>query len=77
MNRLEKYNSFLENIFGFGKKEIPYFYSTRFRTILKAIAAYGNSIAQSLVYAEDIRQISDDITFIDIGSSESVVSFIQ
>lgn len=78
MTKIKKYSIFLESFFGIGaKKDTSYYYSSRFRLILKAIAASGDTVAQNLIYAEDSNQVRDDITFIDIGSTESVVSFIQ
>lgn len=77
MSKLKKYEAFLEAFLGFGKKTVPYYYSKRFRDILRAIADNGDSVAQQLLYAEDSNQVSDDITLIDITEEENMVSFIQ
>jgi hypothetical protein len=77
MNKLKRYDAFLEAIFGFGKKTVPYYYSGRFRDILRAISNNRDQVAQMLLYAENSNQVSDDITLIDIGSSDIMVSFIQ
>jgi hypothetical protein len=77
MNKLKRYDAFLEAFLGFGKKTVPYYYSGRFRDILKAIADGGSDVAQQLLYAEDSNQVSDDITLIDITDEEDMVSFIQ
>jgi len=77
MNKLKRYDAFLEAFLGFGKKTVPYYYSLRFRDILRAIADSGNEVAQQLLYAEDSNQVSDDITLIDITDKEDMVSFIQ
>ena len=78
MNKLKRYETFLESIFGLGKKTIPYLYSNRFRSILKSISDNsGSEVAKMLLYAENSNQVSDDITLIDIADSDSMVSFIQ
>jgi hypothetical protein len=77
MNKIKRYEVFLEAFLGFGKKKIAYLYSNRFRSMLKAISHNGDQVAQMLLYAENSNQVSDDITLIDIGSSDIMVSFIQ
>jgi len=77
MNKLKRYDAFLEALFDFGKKTVPYYYSVRFRDILRAISNNRDQVAQQLLYAENSNQVSDDITLIDIGSSDIMVSFIQ
>ena len=77
MNKIKRYEVFLEAFLGFGKKKIAYLYSNRFRSMLKVISQNGDQVAQMLLYAENSNQVSDDITLIDIGSSDIMISFIQ
>ena len=77
MNKLKRYDAFLEAIFGFGKKTVPYYYSHRFRELLRVLAENRDEVAQQLLYAEDSNQVSDDITLIDITEKEDMISFIQ
>ena len=74
---VKNYQAFLEAFFGFGKKNVPYYFSDRFRKVLRTLADNRDEVAQQLIYAEDSNQVEDDITLIDLTEKEDMVSFIQ
>ena len=74
---VKNYQAFLEAFLGFGKKNVPYYFSDRFRKVLRTLGDNRDEVAQQLIYAEDSNQVEDDITLIDLTEKEDMVSFIQ
>jgi len=62
------------------KISLPYYYSNRFRDLLKNISKKGGSaskVTDFLLSCENIEGVTDDITFVDMTDKNDMVSFIQ
>lgn len=75
MALIKKYSSFLE-AFSFFKKQAPYLFSNRLRTILKSLRG-DYYVADVILFSENMTKVVDDITLIDIGEDEETLTFIQ
>lgn len=76
MINIKNYDKFIESIFSF-KKEAPYYYSDKFKSLLRYLRDMGNDTATYLLTRETDDNYKDDITLIDITDKDDTLSFIQ
>ena len=59
------------------KLDAPLYYSQSLKDTLAALANKGDKVARFLYYAEQSSENQSDITFVDLGTGNDKVSFIQ
>jgi len=72
------YNDFLDLLLEeYLKLDAPLYYSQPLKDTLAALANKGDKVARFLYYAEQSDENQSDITFVDLGTGNDKVSFIQ
>ena len=59
------------------KLDAPLYYSQPLKDTLAALSNKGDKVARFLYYAEQSDENQSDITFVDLGTGNDKVSFIQ
>ena len=78
MKFASKYQDFLELLTEeYIKLDVPLYYSRALKDTLSGLANKGDKVAKVLYYAEQNGEYETDMTFIDLGSGNDKVSFIQ
>ena len=72
------YNDFLDLLLEeYLKLDAPLYYSQPLKDTLAALSNKGDKVARFLYYAEQSDENQSDITFVDLGTGNDKVSFIQ
>jgi hypothetical protein len=78
MKFASKYQDFLELLTEeYLKLDVPLYYSRALKDTLSGLANKGDKVAKVLYYAEQSSEYETDMAFIDLGSGNDKVSFIQ
>ncbi len=78
MKFASKYSDFLELLLEeYLKLDAPLYYSKAFKDTLYALSNKGDKVAKVLYYAEQSDEYKTDMTYVDLGTGNDKVTFIQ